>query len=199
MKLVNKLIDKVLALPKVKGWIGEKHILSLLENLDKRNYKLLNNVIIETSKGKLTQIDHIVVSPYGLFVIETKNYSGAIYGKEGEEYWTQKLGDKAYKLYNPVKQNQWHITALESILNNPIKVIGVVCFTEKAKLNVKTHSSHVVNSYELLSVISSYNEKMLSLKEVDKIYKEINSKTLKGWFARRKHLKYVKYVKSVKK
>ena len=57
---------------KVKGYVGEKLVSKRLSKLNKRKYKVINNLLLKTSKGT-TQIDHIVISQYGLFVIETKN------------------------------------------------------------------------------------------------------------------------------
>ncbi|MDZ7793905.1 MAG: nuclease-related domain-containing protein [Spirochaetia bacterium] len=67
--------------PKIKGHIGESRIAGQLNKLDDKEYKVLNNIFIRTSKGS-SQIDHIVISTYGIFVIETKNYSGWIHGNE---------------------------------------------------------------------------------------------------------------------
>jgi hypothetical protein len=62
-------------MPKIKGAIGEKSVAFLLSGLDKRKYKLINNIMLSVG-NKTTQIDHIIVSNYGIFVIETKNYKG---------------------------------------------------------------------------------------------------------------------------
>lgn len=61
-----------------------------------------------------TQIDHIVVSIHGIFVIETKNYKGWIYGNSNNEYWTQNIYGNKYSLYNPLLQNKNHIKSLLS-------------------------------------------------------------------------------------
>lgn len=68
-----------------KGNAGEKAVSRKLSRLPKEEYKVLNNVMLATSKGT-TQIDHIILSIYGIFVIETKNYNGWIYGGEESEY-----------------------------------------------------------------------------------------------------------------
>jgi hypothetical protein len=68
--------------------------------------------------NKTTQIDHIVVSNYGIFVIETKNYKGWIMGNEYDEYWRQVIYKRKEKLYNPIKQNYGHILALKGVLKN---------------------------------------------------------------------------------
>ena len=70
---------KYVVKPIIKGIVGEKVISVLLSGLPKEQYILLNDVMLQTDKGT-TQVDHILVSVYGIFVIETKNYKGWIYG-----------------------------------------------------------------------------------------------------------------------
>ncbi|MGQ9661890.1 MAG: nuclease-related domain-containing protein [Kiritimatiellia bacterium] len=76
-------------LPELKGWFGEKSVTSLLrQSLDPTVYHLISNVMIPTQEGT-TQIDHIIVSRYGVFVLEVKNYTGWIYGNEKDRPWTK--------------------------------------------------------------------------------------------------------------
>lgn len=75
--------------PRVKGKIGEFNVYSRLNFLNQAEYKILNNVLIYTKDGRSVQIDHIIVSVYGIFVIETKNYKGWIFGNENSENWMQ--------------------------------------------------------------------------------------------------------------
>jgi len=75
-------------LPKIKGFFGEKSVAFQLSRLDPSKYKVINNIILQSGE-KTTQIDHVVVSNYGIFVIETKNYNGWILGDEYADYWTQ--------------------------------------------------------------------------------------------------------------
>lgn len=72
---------------RIFGGVGEKTTSSILLFLDKSKYKVINNVVLK-SGDKTSQIDHIVISDYGIFVIETKNYKGWILGSENSEYWT---------------------------------------------------------------------------------------------------------------
>jgi len=92
--------------PWFKGWFGELQVnLAARLLLDKNTYHLIKNVTIPTDDGT-TQIDHIIVSPYGVFVVETKNVSGWIFGKERDAQWTQKLhGNHSQKFQNPLRQN----------------------------------------------------------------------------------------------
>ncbi|MED4785238.1 nuclease-related domain-containing protein [Brevibacillus choshinensis] len=83
------IIAFILKSATVKGFIGEKTVSTLLGRLEKQKYRVLNDLLIPTATGNTSQIDHVIVSEYGIFVIETKNYKGWIYGDEDSQYWTQ--------------------------------------------------------------------------------------------------------------
>ena len=135
--------------PKIKGIIGEKTTSSILLFLDKSKYKVINNVVLK-SGDKTSQIDHIVISDYGIFVIETKNYKGWILGSENSEYWTQVIYKRKEKLYNPIRQNLSHIKALKDCLYEfpDIDYKSIIVFSSKAAIKVNT-STDVINSYQL--------------------------------------------------
>jgi len=82
--------------PVGKGIIGEA-LLNFVINiaLNKKQYQLLKNITLQTDDGT-TQIDHIIVSQYGIFVIETKNYKGWIFGDEYSKTWTQSIYGKKH-------------------------------------------------------------------------------------------------------
>lgn len=155
--------------PKGKGVIGEKNVRRVLKRLP-REYKVLNDIMIRTDTGT-TQIDHIVLSPKGIFVIETKNYSGYIYGDENSQDWTQVLYKTKNKMYNPILQNYGHITALKYLINkkgtafHPIVVFGkgcrlnninsntpVIYINKLRKTILKTRSSCYINNSELKAI-----------------------------------------------
>ena len=73
-----------------KGKRGEKHVASMLALLPERDYKVINDLLIQ-SDGHSSQIDHVVISVYGIFVIETKFYQGWITGGENSEFWIQNI------------------------------------------------------------------------------------------------------------
>ena len=100
----------------LKGWIGElKTGFNLWAGLDKNLYRRFHDVIIPSSHGT-TQIDHILVSPFGLFVVETKNYKGWIYGSEDQSTWTQVIYKSKHKFQNPLRQTHRHKKVLSKYL-----------------------------------------------------------------------------------
>jgi hypothetical protein len=79
----------------IKGWVGEvQGTLAKKIFLDSQIYIDLNNVTIPTTNGT-TQIDHVIVSRYGIFVVETKNMQGWIFGSEKSPQWTQSIFGKS--------------------------------------------------------------------------------------------------------
>ena len=76
---------------KSKGKVGEDRVAHILCRLPKEEYRVINNLMLRTQSGSTTQIDHVVISQYGIFVIETKFYKGWIYGGENSEFWTQNI------------------------------------------------------------------------------------------------------------
>ena len=101
----------------IKGWYGElcgNFAQSLF--LDSNIYHALNNTTIPTQDGGTTQIDHIIVSQYGIFVIEAKFMDGWIFGSQHKKEWTQCFPRKKFKFQNPLRQNYRHTKALSEFL-----------------------------------------------------------------------------------
>lgn len=110
------LLGSLCRTPMVKGWIGEIVLhLCLRLLLDRKRYHLFRNVTLPTMDGS-TQIDHIVVSAHGIFVIETKNYGGWIFGKPHDKMWTQKFPRRSSAFQNPLRQNYKHVRTLGDLL-----------------------------------------------------------------------------------
>lgn len=112
--LATAFLVRFLRSPKVKGRIGEAVVaVGALGKLDPVVYRVFNDIVLPRPDGKgTTQIDHVVVSPFGIFVIETKNYAGWIFGDETSRYWTQVIHGKKSRFQNPLHQNALHVRAL---------------------------------------------------------------------------------------
>lgn len=111
-----------------------KIIKHLAKHLDPIDYYLFNNVTVSSSHTITTQIDHIVVSKYGIFVIENKDFSGWIFGNKDRKLWTQTLPGKKSQFQNPIIQNFTHISALKEHLPFLKKVFyNIVVFSEESE------------------------------------------------------------------
>lgn len=137
--------------PWFKGVFGEFQANFLLNLcLSKDTYHLIKNVTLRTDTGT-TQIDHILVSEYGIFVLETKNMKGWIFGSSNQKQWTQKIFKHSSKFQNPIHQNYKHLETLEGRLGiapesifSVIVFIGDSTFKTDMPLNV-THASGCID------------------------------------------------------
>ncbi|ABI56480.1 nuclease-related domain-containing protein [Alkalilimnicola ehrlichii MLHE-1] len=136
------LIMAILRSPWFKGLVGESLVkLAAKLRLPASKYHRLHNVTLPTPDGT-TQIDHIFVSRYGIFVVETKNMKGWIFGGERQAQWTQKIYKKTFKFQNPLRQNYKHVKALESALGVPPEHIhSVVVFTGASRFKTPMPAS----------------------------------------------------------
>ena len=186
------LIIIVLFRVKIKGFLGEKTVSFFLGRLNKTKYKIINNIMLNLG-DKTAQIDHIVVSNYGIFIIETKNYSGNIYGNDYDDKWTQRLGRKRYYFNNPLKQNYGHYMALKELLKeyDNLEFIEIVAFTLKSDLKVKTNKN-VIYTVKLLKTIRKYQEEKITEEEKNQIYEKLLSLNVDNKENRKTHIKAIK-------
>lgn len=148
-KAVNYTSKYHLNSPRVKGFIGEKQVNSVL---NEEHYKL-HNILIGTNRQ--AQIDHIVISNKGIIVIETKNYRGLIKGNIGDQYWIQYINNKQYLFLNPIVQNNYHIKVLnEHFPEYEEYFLSVIVFTKNAKL-ILNNNTGIIYVDELSNYIKS--------------------------------------------
>ena len=189
--------------PKNIGKFGEKRVARKLDWLSKE-YLTLNDILLPTSYGT-TQIDHIVVSPYGIFVIETKNYKGWIFGHENSEEWKQSLlgkkrfwgcSSEQHKLRNPIRQNAAHARAVKAILKEvgDFPIIPIVVFADSAELNITTPNHIVINWCNLRSAIKSYRTQCISQEDIQRIVSKISSANITTEGSRESHIRNVQTV-----
>ncbi|BFP40571.1 NERD domain-containing protein [Flavobacteriaceae bacterium GF1] len=180
-------------LPRIYGSWGEYLVARKLKRLNKSAYKVHNNVYL-TKNGRTSQIDHLIISLYGIFVIETKNYKGWIFGNEKSKYWTQTLYKKKYKLYNPVIQNWKHINFLKS-LSTTLKdeyFFPIVVFAGESKLKKIVSTVPVIKKRRLLRTIGKNKEVIITHQQLIAINEIIGQHLQTGRAVRKRHRKNVK-------
>jgi predicted RNA-binding Zn-ribbon protein involved in translation (DUF1610 family) len=180
--------------PKIKGTFGEQKVSRKLKRLNKKEFKVLNDVLLANGNST-SQIDHIVISRTGIFVIETKNYKGWIHGHEKSEYWTQSIYSHKIKLRNPIKQNWAHVYVLKKILSeyNFIKYFPIVVFVGNAKLKNITSKIPVIYTRQLLKTIKSNTEvQNLSIEQINDITDKLNQLNIGRKKEFRRHVKRIK-------
>ena len=166
--LILKFFYK-LWLPSFKGWVGEAAVRRVLQRLDAARYASFHDLYLPRPDGKgTTQLDHVVVSAAGIFVIETKNFKGWIFGTEKQKQWTQKIYKYNQRFQNPLHQNNLHIEALSEFL--PLergKCHSVVVFTGDSTF--KTEMPPNVLNRGFVKYIEGFTEAILEKAEVDRI------------------------------
>ena len=179
----------------LKGMLGEGVInIATWLMLDKEIYHRLNNITLPLENDGSTQIDHIIVSIYGIFVIETKNYKGWIYGNEKQAQWTQTLGGKKYKFQNPLRQNYLHVKTLSQLLDLDMSYFhSVVMFIGECQLKTKAQLPDNVMNSGLGGYIKQKQQPILTKDQVDDIVKQIETQRFaKSWRTNTQHKAYLK-------
>ncbi|MBI0426554.1 NERD domain-containing protein [Psychrobacter sp. NG27] len=179
-----------------KGFLGETVInVAMWLKLEKDVYHRLNAITLPRDNGGSTQIDHIIVSVYGIFVIETKNYKGWIYGSEKQKQWTQAFpnGSK-FKFQNPLRQNYLHIKTLADLLGLELSYFhSMIAFIGECELKTRDELPEHVLTSGMVSYVKKKQDKILTEDEVKYIVEQINSNRFsKSWRTNREHKAYLK-------
>ncbi len=188
-------IIKKLGLLPSKGETGERKMVQALSSLSDNEYIKLHNITIPDNQGGTTQIDHIVISKYGLFVIETKNYSGWILGNESQRKWTQVHFKQKNQFQNPLRQNYKHTATLNKYLNLPQEsIFSIVAFVGGAEFKADNKPNNVfMNTKSVIRHIMSKGITYFSEKNCLNIKDKIETLALENTKeVRQAHINYLK-------
>lgn len=160
-----------------RGAIGEFYTFEKLEKLPGYHH-ILTNLYLPRAKGGTTEVDLVFLCESGIYAIESKNYSGWIFGNEKNRYWTQVLNrNHKERFFNPIMQNAGHISALKRVTGLEDEAFhSVIVFSERCQLKqVEIESDRVVvirrdKLPKLMSDECRFGEKLFSEKEVDALY-----------------------------
>lgn len=164
--------------PSAKGRSGERSVHTLTSNLlDNAIYRCIDDITLE-HQGQTTQIDHVIVSHYGVFVVETKNMSGWIFGDENQAKWTQKIFRKTSRFQNPLRQNYRHVKVLEALLSISItKIHSVIVFVGDSEFKTPM-PTNVTHKSGLLAYIHSFTTQVLTTQQVERLVEKIEQTKL---------------------
>ena len=166
IKKEKELIKSVTSLN--RGTSSERElILGLLKNgIPKET--IFHDLMIKKNNNKFSQIDMVIPTKEGIIVFEVKEYSGWIFGSGNNTNWTQILayGERKYKFYNPIKQNNTHITELKKTLKQFQKIpfFSIIVFfgdCELKEINYIPNGTFIVKAqriFEVLNLIKTENE-----------------------------------------
>lgn len=192
-----------LSLIQNRGDYGEYLTYRCLKSYEEKGAKFLFNVYIPRDKEETTEIDVLMISKSGIYVFESKNYSGWIFGDEERKTWTQTLprGKTVRKehFFNPIIQNSLHIKWLSSLLNDEcLPIYSIIVFSERCELkNVNFNStiSNVVKRNRLFDLISSINETkegLISEEKITEIYNRLYPYTQVTNEIKQEHIETIK-------
>lgn len=180
--------------PKLMGYIGEKKVDSCLRKFKGEGFAQIKDVMLPTRKGT-SQIDNMLISQHGIFVIETKYYSGHVFGDESSPKWLQIYPSGFQREFpNPILQNNGHIWALKAMLGKSfsnVPLYNIVVFADKCKVSPVRG---VVKMKGLKSVLTECTKgtPVLTEKDVADIKDCVENKHVKGRAQRLQHVEYAK-------
>lgn len=181
------------------GSLGEYLIYKKLRSYERKGARFIFNCYIPCNRDNTTEIDLLMIYKSGIYVFESKNYSGYIYGNEYSRDWLQILkGGHKEKFFNPVMQNKSHINSLRSQLEEYVKVHSIIVFSDRCKLkgiNVDWKYNYVCQLRQIKKIVRriDHNAKeSLDRDEIYEIYEELYPFTKISKRTKKKHEKYVK-------
>lgn len=199
--LVFFILSRLLLSPEIKGKFGEGIVSRELNKLQIDNCIVINNILIK-SKNRSSQIDHVVICPFGIIVVETKFFKGWIFGSEESIKWTQVIYNKKFKIFNPIIQNIGHIKTLKYNLPqySHIPYYSIIVLAGSCEFkNFDDVTTPVIYPDDLIETVNSFKGKnVLSEKDILDLANTLNSissndkKSIKGHAenVRNKQLKF---------
>lgn len=171
VKQNNELIKSVTSLS--RGTVSERHLILILLRMGIHPQAIFHDLYITKSDGNFSQIDLVVATKVGIIVFEVKDFSGWIYGQGKQTKWTQVLafGNKKYRFYNPIMQNNVHIKQLRQKLKEDVPFYSVVVFygnSELQDISFIPQDTFVTKWYRVADVINKIMQENLQVKYKDK-------------------------------
>ena len=201
LALVFIVLVGVLRSPRFKGWRGERAVQRLIaQRLNPLVYVDLHNVTLPMANGGSTQIDHLIFSPYGLFVLETKNYQGWIFGTEKQREWTQQIFRKRSKFQNPLRQNYKHTKTLQDLLGIGAEhVHSVIAFVGDCEFKTEM-PSQVTKGDGFVAYIQSFTQTVWAPEEMQALLDKLEAVRLQpGRATDKQHVAHVKDLQAAKR
>ena len=181
------------------GKQGETVVFDELRQLEKYGAIILSNIYIPKNDGTTTEIDIVVLTKMGIFVIECKNYSGWIFGSVNSKYWMQTLESGAKnQFYNPIMQNAGHCKYLKSYLNDySLNILSYIVFSDRCTfkdLPVNTDTYRIIHKRHLISYIEEEIERrptQFTDEQFDSIYNTLLPLTNVSDEVKEKHIEQI--------
>lgn len=187
--MAKSLLELILDLIMDEEWMGKRgetlttRKLNVLHLMGRKG-KILRNVYIPKDNGGTSEIDVLFITQKGMFVIESKNYSGWIFGDEASQYWTAMLPNRQKnRFYNPISQNRTHIKWLKNFLKEDVPTYSLIVFSERCKIKkmqVRSADVHVLNRDALPTIVReiwSSTQDVLTEVDIERLYSRLQPLT----------------------
>lgn len=187
-----------------KGKLGEYLTYKHLRSAEKNGAKFLFNIYIPKGEEETTEIDVLMIHAKGMFVFESKNYSGWIFGSENQKNWYQTLPQgkgRSHKesFYNPIMQNRTHIKYLKTLVGEDIPTHSIITFSERCtlkKVDVKSEDIRVINRDKVYDTVAAICAKrditVLSNEKISEIYDKLYPYTQVSDATKEQHIQNIK-------
>lgn len=186
---------RLLEYPAYRGWWGEYKVNFMLRLCLSGQYKVFANAIYRgKTKEESTQIDHVIVSVYGIFVVETKCFKGKIItDPEAPELWLQIVGRRKYRVQNPLMQNYSHVKAVQKVTGvHSQKIHNYAVMAGQAKFTYGM-PERVYSIWGVIRKIQSFKAPVFSRGHVVSICRSLSERRIKGgYWAARRHVEKLK-------
>ncbi|MCR5101889.1 MAG: NERD domain-containing protein [Butyrivibrio sp.] len=187
-KAINKKSKQreVLTYEERIGKWGEYLIEEKLRYINKKigeKGKILRNVYLPKYNGETSEIDVAYITQKGIFVFESKNYSGWIFGNERNEHWTVTLFNEKNQFYNPVMQNRTHLKWMKEFVGEDIPLFSIIVFSERCELKKVTTYSDDVKVIKVGSILETLRDfwsdspDMVSDERIEELYARLKERT----------------------
>lgn len=158
--------------------------------LPRREYSHFHKIVIPTTRGT-TEIDHLIVSRFGVFVVELKDYSGWILGSAADPFWTAVYFKRKYRFQNPLHQNFGHLKAVEELLRvDPRALHGLVVFRGSFRFKTPVPSGVLLHRYR--AWVAAHQDVMLDAMNVARSVATLDTHGKRGWLAGWTHARSVR-------
>lgn len=182
------------------GKYGEYLTYKYLKNFESSGAKFLFNAYIPKGDGETTEIDVLMICTKGVFVFESKNYSGWIFGNENQKNWYQTLPagkGRSHKeqFYNPIMQNNSHIKYLKVLIGEQVPMRSIIVFSDRCTLKsiqIKSNDISVINRYNVAPIVSGIcnqiPDDLLSESDIADLYTKLYPYTQVEAIAKAQHI-----------
>jgi hypothetical protein len=175
-----------------KGAYGEY---LLCHRLRREKGRWLFNLYLP-GKEEQTEIDALFICKRGVFLFESKNFAGRIYGKEGQRDWVQSIkterGIMKQRFFNPLMQNSAHMHALLAVLDGRTIVHPMVVFGERAKLYTpvaKERPTELCTLSRLSKRVGAFPKNALNDLEIEALYQKLLPYTVVSDYMKFEHVR----------